>query len=135
LRLSSVASSSVRSAMRLSAILAFRRCNTGWASRARPSPLSTGPIGPPTLAAGVGRAHQGRMATLIADRPPAEAAMGRALPANLEAEAAFLGAVLIDNRLLEDLVVPIRAEHFFEPLHARIFERIALLIDRQMVVT
>jgi replicative DNA helicase len=75
------------------------------------------------------------MATLTADRPASEASAGRALPANLEAEAAFLGAVLIDNRLLEDLIVPIRAEHFFEPLHARIFERIALLIDKQMVVT
>lgn len=76
------------------------------------------------------------MATLIADRPASEtAAAGRALPANLEAEAAFLGAVLIDNRVLEELAVPIRPEHFFEPLHARILERVALLLDKQMVVT
>ncbi|MBN9505550.1 MAG: replicative DNA helicase [Altererythrobacter sp.] len=75
------------------------------------------------------------MATQIADRPAAEAPAGRALPANLEAEAAFLGAVLIDNRLLEDLTVPIRPEHFFEPLHARILDRVMLLLDRQMVVT
>ena len=48
------------------------------------------------------------MATQIAERPTSEAAAGRALPANLEAEAAFLGAVLIDNRVLEELTVPIR---------------------------
>ncbi len=67
---------------------------------------------------------------------PAEAAsQGRALPANLEAEAAFLGAVLIDNRVLEELTVPLHPEHFYVPLHARIFERIMVLNDRQMVVT
>ncbi|WP_241557222.1 replicative DNA helicase [Croceibacterium ferulae] len=59
----------------------------------------------------------------------------RALPANLDAEAAFLGAVMIDNRVLEELTVPLRADHFFEPLHGRIFDRITLQIDKQMVVT
>ena len=65
----------------------------------------------------------------------AAAPVARALPANIEAEAAFLGAVLIDNRVLENLQVPLRAEHFFEPVHARIFERITVLADRQMIVT
>ena len=46
-------------------------------------------------------------------------AQGRTLPSNLEAEAAFLGAALIDNRVIEDLQTPIRPEHFFEPLHQR----------------
>ena len=79
------------------------------------------------------------MATQTLDRPaadaPASAGAGRALPANLEAEAAFLGAVLIDNRVLEELPVPLQPAHFFEPLHARIFERICVLLDKQMVVT
>ncbi len=52
------------------------------------------------------------------------------LPANLDAEAAFLGAVLIDNRVIEELTVPIRAEHFFEPLHQRIYARVLTLIER-----
>ena len=64
-----------------------------------------------------------------------ESPAARALPANLEAEAAFLGAVLIDNRVLEELPAPLRPEHFFEPLHGRIFERISVQIDKQMVVT
>ena len=63
------------------------------------------------------------------------AVQGRALPANLEAEAAFLGAVLIDNRVLEELNAPLRPEHFFVPLHQRIYDRITTLVDRQMVVT
>ena len=65
----------------------------------------------------------------------AAAAPGRALPANLAAEAAFLGAVLIDNRVLEELRVPLRPEHFFAPIHVRLFERVCTLVDRQMVVT
>lgn len=60
---------------------------------------------------------------------------GRSLPANLEAEAAFLGAVLIDNGLIEELSMPLLAEHFFAPVHQRIYDRILTLIDRQMVVT
>ena len=59
----------------------------------------------------------------------------RALPSNIEAEATFLGAVLIDNRVIEDLQTPLRADHFFEPLHRRIYERIVTLVDRQAVVT
>ena len=59
----------------------------------------------------------------------------RALPSNVEAEAAFLGAVLIDNRILEDLTSPLKAEHFFAAVHGRVFERILTLIDRKAVVT
>jgi replicative DNA helicase len=71
----------------------------------------------------------------LLDRPATDTPAGRALPANLEAEAAFLGAALIDNRLIEELAVPLRPEHFFEPLHARILERVLVLLDKQMVVT
>ncbi|WP_235901274.1 replicative DNA helicase [Pontixanthobacter aquaemixtae] len=60
---------------------------------------------------------------------------GRKLPANIEAEAAFLGAVLIDNRVIEELPTPIRPEHFFEPVHQRVYERILTLLDRNAVVT
>ena len=59
----------------------------------------------------------------------------RALPSNIEAEAAFLGAVLIDNRVIEELSTPLRPEHFFEPIHGRIYERIVQLLDRKAVVT
>ena len=63
------------------------------------------------------------------------APLGRVLPSNVEAEAAFLGAVLLDNRVVEELATPIRPEHFFEPLHERIYARILTLLDRNAVVT
>jgi replicative DNA helicase len=59
----------------------------------------------------------------------------RTLPSNVEAEAAFLGAVLIDNRVLEELQTQLAPVHFFEPVHARIYERIVQLLDRKAVVT
>ncbi|WP_397589541.1 replicative DNA helicase [Sphingorhabdus sp.] len=57
------------------------------------------------------------------------------LPRNIEAEAAFLGAILIDNRVIEDYSIKLQPDHFFEPLHGRIFEQILRLIDRNMLVT
>ena len=57
----------------------------------------------------------------------------QALPANIEAEAAFLGACLIDNRVMEDLPVPLTPDHFFEPIHGRIFERIAQVTGNNML--
>ncbi|MCJ7420670.1 replicative DNA helicase [Sphingomicrobium astaxanthinifaciens] len=57
------------------------------------------------------------------------------LPANVEAEAALLGALMIDNRLVEDVQMRLRPEHFFEPLHARIYEQILRLTDRNMIAT
>ncbi|MEZ0132701.1 MULTISPECIES: replicative DNA helicase [Novosphingobium] len=59
----------------------------------------------------------------------------RTLPANVEAEAAFLGAVLIDNRVIEELQTPLTPLHFFEPVHGRLYERILQLLDRKAVVT
>ena len=59
----------------------------------------------------------------------------RQLPANIEAEAAFLGAVLIDNRVIEELQAPLSSKHFFEPAHERIYERVLQLLDRKAVVT
>ena len=60
---------------------------------------------------------------------------GRALPSNVEAEAAFLGAVLIDNRVIEDMGAPIRPEHFYAGIHQRIFDRILTLLDRSVTAS
>ncbi|WP_373475424.1 replicative DNA helicase [Sphingorhabdus sp.] len=57
------------------------------------------------------------------------------LPRNIEAEAAFLGAILIDNRIIEDVSIKLQPDHFFEPLHGRVYEQILRLIDRNMLVT
>ena len=66
----------------------------------------------------------------IADAPAPEA---QSLPQNVEAEAALIGALMIDNRLAEDIQLKLRPDHFFEPLHGRIYESILKLVDRNMV--
>src|SRR5688572_8717026 len=57
------------------------------------------------------------------------------LPHNVEAEAALLGALMIDNRIAEDIQMKLRPDHFYEPLHARIYEQILKLIDRNMIAS
>src|SRR3954453_10424634 len=57
------------------------------------------------------------------------------LPHNVEAEAALLGALMIDNRLAEDIQLKLRPDHFYEPLHARVYEQILKLIDRNMIAS
>ncbi len=55
------------------------------------------------------------------------------LPQNIEAEAALLGALMIDNRLVEDVQLKLRAEHFYEPLHGRIYEAVLRMTDANRV--
>ena len=64
---------------------------------------------------------------------PESAAPIQQLPQNIEAEAALLGALLLDNRLVEDVQLKLRADHFFEPLHGRISEAVLRLTDRYMI--
>jgi replicative DNA helicase len=59
----------------------------------------------------------------------------QALPHNIEAEAALLGALMIDNRLAEDVLLKLRPEHFFEPLHGRVYEQILRLLDKNMIAS
>ncbi|WP_294392117.1 replicative DNA helicase [uncultured Sphingomonas sp.] len=63
---------------------------------------------------------------------PAPAA-APALPHNVEAEAALLGALMIDNRLVEDVQIKLRADHFHQAVHGRIYEAVLKLVDRNMV--
>jgi replicative DNA helicase len=67
-----------------------------------------------------------RLLTPVADAAPE-------LPSNVEAEAALLGALMIDNRLVEDVQLQLRADHFFEPLHGRVYDAILMIADRNMV--
>jgi replicative DNA helicase len=59
---------------------------------------------------------------------------GHAIPFNIEAEKALLGALLIENRLLEEISLKLGEDHFYEPLHGRIFAQIKRLVDLNMVV-
>src|SRR5690349_14663858 len=73
------------------------------------------------------------MAEVIRISEAAEPAASASLPQNVEAEAALLGALMIDNRLVEDVQLKLKPHHFFEPLHGRIYEAILKLTDRAMV--
>ncbi len=57
-------------------------------------------------------------------------AIMRFVPANMEAEAALLGALMIDNRLVERVSARLQADHFLEPMHARIYDRILMLVGK-----
>jgi replicative DNA helicase len=73
------------------------------------------------------------MAEVLRIADPAQPAGTPALPQNIEAEAALLGALMIDNRLVEDVQLKLRPEHFFEPLHGRIYESILRMTDANRV--
>ena len=72
------------------------------------------------------------MAEILRINEGAEPPATHSLPQNVEAEAALLGALMIDNRLVEDVQLKLRADHFFEPLHGRIYEAILRVTDRNM---
>ncbi len=57
------------------------------------------------------------------------------LPFNIEAEAALLGALLIENSLIGDVKPLVKAENFYEPLHGRIFTSILALFAQKGFVS
>jgi replicative DNA helicase len=60
----------------------------------------------------------------------------RHVPYDIEIEQALLGSILVDNRALETVSALIRPEHFYEPLHQRLFETMSAAMERGgMVVT
>ena len=66
---------------------------------------------------------------------PAPAPEPQQLPRNVEAEAAMLGAMMIDNRLADDLLDRLEPAHFYEPLHGRVFAAIRTLRSNDMLAT
>jgi replicative DNA helicase len=73
------------------------------------------------------------MAEVVRISEPAQDAGTRSLPANVEAEAALLGALMLDNRLVEDIGLKLKPDHFHEELHGRIYDSILRLTDKNMV--
>jgi replicative DNA helicase len=51
-----------------------------------------------------------------------EASSPETLPHNIEAEQQLLGAILTNNDIYDRIAAILRAEHFFEPVHQRIFD-------------
>lgn len=59
----------------------------------------------------------------------------RTLPHNMEAEQGLLGAIMVDNRVLEKIGDFLTDEHFFFPAHQRIFRAINILSERGQTAT
>ncbi len=53
----------------------------------------------------------------------------RSQPHNIEAEQALLGAILINNEAYHRVSDYLRPEHFYEPVHRRIFEAVMRMIE------
>lgn len=57
----------------------------------------------------------------------------RQMPHNIEAEQALLGAILVNNEAATKVQSFLFAEHFYEPVHGRIYQSILKLIDKNQV--
>ena len=65
----------------------------------------------------------------------AELAEYRTLPHNLEAEQALLGAFLINNEALNQVAAFLEPEHFYLPVHGRVFEAVLKMIERGQIAS
>ncbi len=54
----------------------------------------------------------------------------RHVPYDVEVEQALLGAILVDNRALEAVTALLKPEHFYDPLHQRLYEAMAASQER-----
>ena len=63
-------------------------------------------------------------------QPPASDVASLGVPHSIEAEQQLLGAVLTNNDLFDRIAQILRAEHFYDPVHARIFETAAARIAK-----
>ncbi|MBL6637730.1 MAG: replicative DNA helicase [Planktomarina sp.] len=61
-------------------------------------------------------------------QPPASDVAPLGMPHSIEAEQQLLGAILTNNDLYDRVSQILRAEHFYDPVHARIFETAAARI-------
>ena len=63
-------------------------------------------------------------------QPPASDVASLGVPHSIEAEQQLLGAILTNNDLFDRIAQILRAEHFYDPVHARIFETAAARIAK-----
>ncbi|OYW42823.1 MAG: hypothetical protein B7Z45_01585, partial [Azorhizobium sp. 12-66-6] len=59
----------------------------------------------------------------------------RQAPHNVEAEQSLLGAILVNNDAFYRVSDFLKPEHFFEPIHGRIFELAGALVRAGKVAT
>lgn len=63
-----------------------------------------------------------------------DTSLERPLPHNIEAERSILGAILLDNFVLNAAIEKIRSEDFFLPQHRHIFDRMVQLGEKQQAI-
>ena len=63
-------------------------------------------------------------------QPPASDVATLGVPHSIEAEQQLLGAILTNNDLVDRVAQILHAEHFYDPVHARIFETAAARIAK-----
>ena len=66
---------------------------------------------------------------------PADEAGTDVLPHNIEAEQQLLGAVLTNNDIYDRIASVVRAEHFYDPVHQRVFEIAAARIQKNALAS
>ncbi len=57
------------------------------------------------------------------------------LPHNIEAEQQLLGAILTNNDVYDRIAAVVKADHFFDPVHRRIFEKSAARIQKNTLAS
>jgi len=57
----------------------------------------------------------------------------RTMPHNIEAEQALLGAILVNNNVFEKVGDLLKPDHFYDPVHQRIYDSICTLIQRGQI--
>ena len=75
------------------------------------------------------------VATIRAILPSVSSEKTDFLPHNTEAEQQLLGAILTNNDVYDRIAALVKPEHFFDPVHQRIFERAAARIQKNALAT
>ncbi len=75
------------------------------------------------------------MNDVVTIRPVKPGPEAEALPHNIEAEQQLLGAILTNNDIYDRIAALVRPEHFFEPVHQRIFEIAVARIQRNALAS
>ena len=71
----------------------------------------------------------------IDTKEEADIPIPRVLPSNIQAEQMLLGAILTNNELLNYVSEFLRLEHFFEPIHQKIYNAIEAITEKGLIAT
>ena len=55
------------------------------------------------------------------------------MPCNIEAEQALIGSILVSNDIYDEITLIVSAQKFFDPIHAKIFDTIEMLISKGLL--